>query len=216
MEPLSVLMIDIDNFKRFNDTFGHPVGDAALIAVARALSGCLHRAGDVLARYGGEEFAVVMPGVDAKGAITVANRLVQAVRAVTVRQAAGWNVSVSVGAATWRPGAEASTSGELMAEADTALYAAKAAGKDRAYPPPHPAADPSAVTDHRLSNDHPGAGVSSTVQISPGRWSSPVGTPETRSARRRTRQRYEPASGRQSVNREQGTATSGRPAHPGL
>ena len=158
MEPLSVLMIDIDNFKRFNDTFGHPVGDAALIAVARALSGCLHRAGDVLARYGGEEFAVVMPGVDAKGAITVANRLVQAVRAVTVRQAAGWNVSVSVGAATWRPGAEASTSGELMAEADTALYAAKAAGKDRAYPPLHPPADPPAVTDHRLSNDHTGAG----------------------------------------------------------
>ncbi|MEP6979463.1 MAG: sensor domain-containing diguanylate cyclase [Nakamurella sp.] len=135
LEPLSVLMIDIDNFKRFNDSFGHPVGDAALIAVGRALSGSLHRAGDVLARYGGEEFAVVMPGVDAVGAITVANRLVQAVRAVTVRQAVGWNASVSIGAATWLPGSELTKSSELISRADAALYAAKAAGKDRAHPP---------------------------------------------------------------------------------
>lgn len=133
LEPLSVLMIDIDNFKRFNDTFGHPLGDAALIAVARALSGCLHRAGDVLARYGGEEFAVVMPGVDSAGAITVANRLVQAVRSVTVRQAADWTASVSVGAATWLPGSDFTKYSDLMTLADTALYAAKAAGKDRAY-----------------------------------------------------------------------------------
>ncbi len=125
-------MIDIDNFKRFNDTFGHPVGDAALIAVARALSNCLHRAGDVLARYGGEEFAVVMPGVDALAALNVADRLVQTVRGVTVRQAAGWNATVSVGAATWFPGSAAAKSSELLTLADTALYAAKAAGKDRA------------------------------------------------------------------------------------
>ncbi len=132
LEPLSVLMIDIDNFKRFNNTFGHPVGDAALTAVARALSNGPLRAGDVLARYGGEEFAVVMPGADTDGAITVANRLVEAVRAVTVRQAAGWNVTVSIGAATWSPGAEVMKAAELLALADTALYAAKSAGKDRA------------------------------------------------------------------------------------
>lgn len=135
LEPLSVLMVDVDNFKRFNDTFGHPVGDAALIAVARALSNCLHRAGDVLARYGGEEFAVVMPGVDADGASVVANRLVEAVRSVVIRQAAGWKVSVSIGAATWIPGSEVSKSGELVALADVALYQAKAAGKDRAHAP---------------------------------------------------------------------------------
>ncbi len=135
LEPLSVLMIDIDDFKRFNDTFGHPVGDAALIAVARALTNCVHRAGDVLTRYGGEEFAVVMPNVDADGAIMMANRLVETVRSVVVRQAVGWQASVSVGAATWVPGAETAKSSELLALADAALYAAKAAGKNRAHPP---------------------------------------------------------------------------------
>jgi diguanylate cyclase (GGDEF)-like protein len=158
LEPLSVLMIDIDNFKRFNDTFGHPVGDAALIAVARALTGALHRAGDVLARYGGEEFAVVMPGVDAEGAITVANQMVQTVRAVRLRQAPGWNASVSIGAATWLPGAEVAKSGDLLALADTALYAAKAAGKDRAHPAQQPAPDPAVVTGDRASKEDAGAG----------------------------------------------------------
>jgi len=138
-EPLSILMVDIDNFKRFNDTFGHPVGDAALVVVARTLADQLHRAGDVLARYGGEEFAVILPDVDADGASVVANRLVEAVRTVTVRQAAGWQVSTSVGAATCLPGADLGNYSELVALADTALYAAKAAGKNRAYPPPHPA-----------------------------------------------------------------------------
>ena len=145
-EPLSVLMVDIDDFKRFNDTFGHPVGDAALIAVTRTLADQLHRAGDVLARYGGEEFAVILPDVDADGAAVVANRLVQAVRTVTIRQAAGWQVSVSVGAATCLPGADLASSSELVARADTALYAAKAAGKNRAYPTPHRALDAPATT----------------------------------------------------------------------
>ena len=134
-EPLSVLMVDVDNFKRFNDTFGHPAGDAALIAIARKLADGLHRAGDVLARYGGEEFAVILPDVDADGAAVVAGRLVEAVRTVTVRQAAGWQVSVSVGAASCLPGVDVPNYSELVTHADTALYAAKAAGKDRAHPP---------------------------------------------------------------------------------
>ena len=156
-EPLSVLMVDIDNFKRFNDTFGHPVGDAALIAVARTLTDGLHRAGDVLARYGGEEFAVILPDVDADGAAVVASRLVQAVRTVTIRQAAGWQVSVSVGAATCLPGADLANFTELVARADTALYAAKAAGKNRAYPPPHRAQDAPATTPADSGHDriHP-------------------------------------------------------------
>jgi len=131
VQPLSVLMIDIDDFKRFNDTFGHVAGDAALIAVARTLSNTLQRAGDVLARYGGEEFAVVMPTVDAAGAMAVAQRLVEAVRAVTVRQAVGWHASVSIGTGTWFPGSSTAKAIDLLTLADGALYAAKAAGKDR-------------------------------------------------------------------------------------
>jgi len=154
LQPLSVLMIDIDNFKRFNDTFGHQAGDAALIAVARALSNCLHRAGDVLARYGGEEFAVVMPGVDAQAALDVADRLVQTVRGVTVRQAAGWNATVSVGAATWFPGSAAAKSSELLALADTALYAAKAAGKDPALACQDCPDGSAAVTEGRWIDEH--------------------------------------------------------------
>ncbi len=132
MLPLSILMVDIDDFKRFNDTFGHLVGDAALCTVARALASALHREGDLLARFGGEEFAVVLPSTDARGALAVATRLVEAIRAVTVRQAAGWGLSVSVGTATWLPDGPPAASGEVVARADEALYAAKSAGKDQA------------------------------------------------------------------------------------
>ncbi len=131
-EPLSVAMIDIDDFKAFNDTFGHLVGDAALCSVARALASSLQRAGDVLARFGGEEFTVVLPGIDSDGALVVANRLVAAIRRTTVRQAGDWPLSVSVGLSTWIPGAATRKSADLLAQADLALYAAKAAGKDRA------------------------------------------------------------------------------------
>jgi len=131
-EPVSILMIDIDDFKRFNDTFGHLVGDAALIAVARALAAALHRAGDVLARFGGEEFAVVMPGTAEDGALAVAHKLVDAVRGVVLRQAPDRTLSVSIGIATWHPGSPTKKATELLALADGALYAAKAAGKDRA------------------------------------------------------------------------------------
>ncbi len=130
-DPLSLIMIDIDAFKQFNDSFGHLVGDQALIAVARAMSAVLQREGDVLARYGGEEFAVVLPGTDHAGALTVGQRLLEAARAVTVRQAPGWKLSVSVGTASWHPDREAIKAPELLGRADQALYAAKTTGKDR-------------------------------------------------------------------------------------
>lgn len=131
-QPLSIVMVDIDNFKRFNDAFGHLIGDEALCAVARALTGGLRRAGDVVARFGGEEFAVVLPGVDRDGALVVAQRLVEQVRGVVLRQAPRWNLSVSVGVATWHPDDSPLRSLELLARADGALFAAKSAGKDRA------------------------------------------------------------------------------------
>jgi diguanylate cyclase (GGDEF)-like protein/PAS domain S-box-containing protein len=129
--PLSVVMVDIDDFKGFNDVFGHLVGDEALCAVARALGGTLHREGDLLARFGGEEFAVVLPGADHEGAAEVAERLAGVVRAVAVRQAPGWPLTVSVGTASRVLGDARATPRELLARADEALYAAKAAGKDR-------------------------------------------------------------------------------------
>ncbi len=132
VEPLSVIMIDIDNFKGFNDQFGHLIGDAALIAVAGALTGSMRWAGDVLARFGGEEFAVVLPRADDRGAFAVAERLVDAVRTVTVQEAPDWKFSVSVGTASWHPGKASLDPVELLDHADQALYAAKSAGKDRA------------------------------------------------------------------------------------
>lgn len=130
--PLSIIMVDIDGFKQFNDRFGHLVGDQALIAVARALTAALHREGDIVARYGGEEFCVVMPDTDTDGAAVVARHLLQAAREVTVRQAPGWNVTVSVGSASWHPGRETIKSGALLGRADEALYVAKRTGKNRA------------------------------------------------------------------------------------
>jgi diguanylate cyclase (GGDEF)-like protein/PAS domain S-box-containing protein len=130
-EPLTLIMVDIDGFKQFNDTFGHLVGDQALIAVARALAGTLHREGDLLARYGGEEFAIVLPNTDTDGALVLGQQLAEAVRGITIRQALGWNLSVSVGTASWHPDRELMKSPVLLGRADEALYAAKTAGKNR-------------------------------------------------------------------------------------
>jgi diguanylate cyclase (GGDEF)-like protein/PAS domain S-box-containing protein len=130
LEPLSVLMIDIDDFKRFNDSFGHLVGDDALCVVARALTAAVNRAGDTVARFGGEEFAVVLPDTDSTGAAVVADRMVHAIRAVTLRQA-DRPLSISVGSASWNPDGTITKPAVLLARADQALYAAKAEGKDR-------------------------------------------------------------------------------------
>lgn len=139
-EPLSVIMVDIDDFKDFNDRFGHLVGDTALTAVARSLQVNTQRAGDLLARYGGEEFALVVPKTDQGGALVLAERLVRAVRGIEITAAPGWRLSVSVGVATWLPGAQELDPVRLLGHADQALYTAKAAGKDRAvaYSPTGP------------------------------------------------------------------------------
>lgn len=132
LQPLAVVMVDIDHFKRFNDTFGHLIGDEALTSVARPLTAALLRPADVVARFGGEEFAAVLPGVDAAGGLVVAQRMVEAVRAVTVRQAPDWRLSVSAGVAGWDPTDPATKPTALLARADAALYAAKSGGRDRA------------------------------------------------------------------------------------
>ncbi|MCY1144319.1 GGDEF domain-containing protein [Actinoplanes sp. Pm04-4] len=116
--PVVVSMIDLDHFKRFNDTYGHPAGDRLLSAAADAWSAEL-RDGDVLARYGGEEFIVVLPGASLPRATAALERL----RMVTPA-----GQTFSAGQAQW-DGTE--TSEALIARADVALYAAKAAGRDR-------------------------------------------------------------------------------------
>jgi diguanylate cyclase (GGDEF)-like protein len=141
LTPVSVLMVDLDDFKSFNDTFGHLVGDDALCALARALSGVVNREGDLLARFGGEEFVLVLPGADVDGALTVAERVLAAARDVVLHQAAGRSLSVSVGTATWLPDGTPPRPTALLARADQALYAAKEAGKDRAVAYEHSLAE---------------------------------------------------------------------------
>jgi diguanylate cyclase (GGDEF)-like protein/PAS domain S-box-containing protein len=140
--PLSLLMVDVDRFKRVNDTFGHQAGDRALQQIADVLSTCV-RTHDRVARYGGEEFAVILPETTGADALAVAERMRARVAAeVSVDGRAGrrvsdrqvhWPVTVSIGIGSLRPesGAQDSTSEDLLGDADAGLYAAKHAGRNR-------------------------------------------------------------------------------------
>ena len=128
--PVSLVMLDVDRFKRFNDTYGHLVGDQALIAVGRALTRCAE--GISIARYGGEEFALVLPAADHVQATALGERIVTTMRELRVRQAPDWPLTVSVGVATWTAQQGRSRASELLERADQALYAAKRAGRNRA------------------------------------------------------------------------------------
>jgi diguanylate cyclase (GGDEF) domain len=123
-QPLSLVMFDIDHFKQFNDTFGHPAGDELLRQVAQVLRESA-RAYDVAARYGGEEFALLLPNTALEQAVQVAERLRQQIRAIENPHAP---VSASFGVATYRRGTPPAT---LVYEADAALYRAKRGGRDR-------------------------------------------------------------------------------------
>lgn len=123
--PLSLLMIDVDRFKAYNDAYGHPSGDATLQALANVMreSG---RSGDFFARYGGEEFAVILPITEREGARIVAERLRKAVAATAF---AHRPITVSIGASTLA--SDGSQDSDLVAAADRALYAAKHGGRNR-------------------------------------------------------------------------------------
>lgn len=127
---LALLMIDVDHFKIVNDRYGHPVGDTVLRNVADRFFAAL-RPNDVVARYGGEEFIVMLPETDGAGAVTIAERLRTQVRAtpMDIAQDIQPVVTVSVGIAIYPVDADATE--DLVAAADRALYAAKAAGRDR-------------------------------------------------------------------------------------
>jgi diguanylate cyclase (GGDEF)-like protein len=130
--PLSVLMIDVDHFKRLNDRYGHPVGDACLRDVAQALRLALARPGDLIARYGGEEFVALLAEADASGAQIVAERLRAAVQALGIANLDSpfrvVTVSIGTASAALPAGADAT---ELVEAADKALYEAKCAGRNQ-------------------------------------------------------------------------------------
>lgn len=130
--PLSLLMIDIDCFKEFNDAHGHQRGDGCIAQVAATLGGIVRRAGDQVARYGGEEFAVLLPETDSTGAAAIAERMRAAVEALRIPNAAApfRFVTVSVGFATV-VATDAGKPEALLAAADGALYTAKREGRNR-------------------------------------------------------------------------------------
>lgn len=152
-DPISLLMIDIDHFKAFNDLYGHPAGDACLRSVAQALTTAGTRPADLVARYGGEEFVLLLPLTQRAGAEHVAHMLLNAVRRLGIAHRGSTTaqqlmVSVGVGcydehSASWTPAASDSRFGDqlhetadaagLLQAADAALYAAKRSGRAQAW-----------------------------------------------------------------------------------
>jgi diguanylate cyclase (GGDEF)-like protein len=128
-QPLTIVIVDVDHFKSFNDTYGHPVGDQVLVEVAKTLLGNI-RPADLVARYGGEEFLVILPDTDAKGGRIVAERLRTAVSQIRLGPPAGRDrrITISCGGASLRAGEPLA---ELIAHADQALYQAKHSGRNR-------------------------------------------------------------------------------------
>ena len=130
--PISVLMVDVDHFKNFNDTHGHQQGDVVLKTVAATIVSSLKRPADLAARWGGEEFAVVLPNTPLDGAVHVAEQIRAAVEGVRVPGASSQEISVtiSVGVASATPDS-AHTGEDLIRQADAAMYEAKSAGRNR-------------------------------------------------------------------------------------
>jgi diguanylate cyclase (GGDEF)-like protein len=130
---LSVILFDIDYFKRYNDSYGHQQGDRCLYEIAQAIQGVIKRPADLLARYGGEEFGVILPNTPAKGALVIAERIHQVVDALKIPHKSSEvsnQVTLSLGIGTLIPQEELSTE-VLLGQADQALYLAKRQGRNR-------------------------------------------------------------------------------------
>jgi diguanylate cyclase (GGDEF)-like protein len=131
--PLSLVFLDLDEFKRYNDTYGHARGDEVLRLVAQTLDETFRRGGDLVARYGGEEFAVVLPGVDGRRAGLYAERLRRRIWRLAIPYAASQvsdRVTISGGVATVTP-PQVVAPDDLLRAADQALYRAKCQGRNR-------------------------------------------------------------------------------------
>jgi diguanylate cyclase (GGDEF)-like protein len=130
---ITILMIDIDNFKKFNDTYGHLAGDECLKQIASVVNKCIMRAGDFAARYGGEEFIICLPNHGIKDGLAVANRLLQMVSGLNITHSSSdvsQHVTVSIGAAFTIPSNEMDMN-SLIQIADKALYSAKKSGRNK-------------------------------------------------------------------------------------
>jgi diguanylate cyclase (GGDEF)-like protein len=130
--PLSLIMLDIDFFKRYNDTYGHVVGDHCLAQVARAVKKCCHRKADLAVRYGGEEFAVLLPDTDIHGAMTIAEQIRRCVMDKNINHSGSPTgyVTVSLGCYSFVPTGHDSIE-VFLQRADAALYQAKHSGRNR-------------------------------------------------------------------------------------
>jgi two-component system cell cycle response regulator len=129
--PLSVLMLDIDYFKKVNDTYGHPAGDAVLAAAATAIAGAI-RTEDELARYGGEELVIIARGIDHQHALFMGERIRATIEALTItHEQHVIHVTASLGVATMDETVRFAQPDELLSAADRAVYAAKNAGRNR-------------------------------------------------------------------------------------
>ena len=131
-KPLSVLLIDIDHFKKYNDRFGHLAGDQCLTKVAKALQACQRRPSDIISRFGGEEFAVLLPDTDEDGALHVATNMLKSIKALEADGTSEAAVTISIGAATMLTGKKLSPI-QLLDAADKMLYSAKKLGRNRVY-----------------------------------------------------------------------------------
>jgi len=130
-KPLSLMILDIDHFKKINDKHGHPVGDIVLEEVSKAIKNTI-RDCDVAARYGGEEFAIFLPETDLKGAVIGAQRLRKAVEQLEIdTKCCRIDVTASVGVTCYHPTVDKIEKSEFLSEADNALYNSKNKGRNK-------------------------------------------------------------------------------------
>jgi diguanylate cyclase (GGDEF)-like protein/PAS domain S-box-containing protein len=132
--PLSLILCDIDFFKRYNDYYGHQMGDECLKAVAASINNCVHRPADLVARYGGEEFGILLPDTDSNGACELAETIRKAVQGINMehkRSEVCDSITLSLGVATDFPSSNGNSAVELLKSADKALYGAKESGRNR-------------------------------------------------------------------------------------